>query len=143
MKKVILTTMILVFLSSLTYAADWKFYYKNSKGTDCYYDAQRIICEGDITKVWGKLMLSDKDKEGYIKGHPKIPKIERISYTIGRWEVDCVKYRFRVLSSNWYDSDGNIIYSVGSPNSQFREVVPRSTIAKLVAIICKEGVGCK
>jgi hypothetical protein len=143
MKRAILTTMILVFLSSVSFAADWKYYYTNSKGTDSFYDAQSIIREGNTIRVWGKLMLSDKDKVNYIKDHPKIYRIEKINYTIGRWEVDCLKYNFRVLFSNWYGSDGNIIYSMGSPGSQFREVVPGSNIAKLVAIICKEGEGGK
>ena len=96
-------------LSSVGYGADWKYYYTNSKGTDSFYDAKSIIREGNTIRVWGKLMLSDKDKVNYIKDHPKIPGIEKLNFTIGRWEVDCLKYKFRVLSSNWYGSDGNTI----------------------------------
>lgn len=131
--------MILTLLSSVGYGADWKCFGTNLNGTDSFYDSQSIIREENTIGVWGKLMLSDKDKVDYIKDHPKIHGIENINYTIGRWEVDCLKYKFRVLSSNWYGSDGNTIYSVGSPNSQFLEVVPGSTIAKLFKIICKKG----
>jgi hypothetical protein len=137
MRKIILAVMVLMLLSSLGYGADWKHYYTNLKGTDSFYDAQSIIREGNTIGVWGKLVLSDKNKANYIKDHPKILGIEKINYTIGRWEVDCLKYKFRVLSSNWYASDGNTIYSVGSPNSQFLEVVPGSTIDKLVEAVCK------
>jgi len=140
MRQLILTAMVLMLLSSVGYGADWKYYYTNLNSTNSFYDVQSIIREGNTIRVWGKLMLSEKDRVDYIKDHPKIHSIEKTNYTIGRWEVDCLKYKFRVLSSNWYGSDGNTIYSVGSPNSQFLKVVPSSTIAKLVEIICEKGV---
>jgi hypothetical protein len=126
-------------LSATVLASEWKYFSTNINGTVCFYDSQDIIRAGNTVRVWGKFMLNDKDKVYYIKNHPKIHSIKNINYTIGRWEVDCLKYKFRVLSSNWYGSDGNIIYSLGTPNSQFLEVVPGSTIAKLVEIVCKKG----
>jgi len=141
MRKVIFATMVLMLLSSVGYGADWKYIYTAATGGEWFYDTQSISRKQDITKILIKSILSDKEKANYIKHHPKILSIKKISYTSGRWEVDCVKYKFRVLSANMYGSDGNIFYSVGSPNSYFLKVVPGSTIAKLVEIICKEGEG--
>jgi hypothetical protein len=142
MRKLILATMVLMLLSSVSFGADWiPFSNDLSDDSPCYYDSQSITREGSTIRVWGKRILSDKAKGDYIKNHPKIHNIENINYTIGRWEVDCLKYQFRVLSSSWYGSDGNTIYSGGSPNSQFREVVPGSVMDKLVEIFCKKGEG--
>ena len=91
MRKLIFATMFLMLLSSVGYGADWKYYYTNSKGYESFYDAQSIIREGNTVRVWGKLMLSDKDKVTYIKDHPKIPGVEKLNYTIGRREGDCLK----------------------------------------------------
>ena len=137
MQKIILATIVLMLLSSVGYGADWKYYSKDVDGSSSFYDTQSVSRGENTIKVWGKAVLSDKAKKKNIKNFPEMPDIENISYMEGRWEINCSKNTMRSLSLFWYSSEGNDIYRVYYSHSEFTKVVPDSTLAELVEIICK------
>ena len=137
MRKLILTAMVLMFLSSVGYGADWKHYATDSSHNDWFYDTQSISRGQDTIIVRTKEVLSDNEKADFIKEYPDITNIKNINYTIDRSEINCSKNIRRPLFSFWYSSEGNDIYRVYYSHSEFTKVVPDSTLAELVAIICK------
>jgi hypothetical protein len=121
------------------WAADWKHYATDSDANNWFYDTQSISRGQDTLIVRTKEVLSDNEKADFIKEYPHITNIKNISYILDGSEINCSKNIRRPLSSFWYSSEGYDIYSVYYSHSEFNEVVPDSTLAELVEIICKEG----
>ena len=137
MRILILTTMVLMFLSSVGYGADWKHYATDSSHNDWLYDTQSISHGHDTITVRTKEVLSDNERADFIKEYPDITNIKNINYIIDRSEINCSKNIRKPLCSFWYSSEGNDVYRGYYSHSEFNKVVPDSTLAELVEIICK------
>jgi hypothetical protein len=127
---------IIFFFSMEGYGADWKHYATDSDANNWFYDTQSISRGQDTIIVRTKEVLSDNEKADFIKEYPDITNIKNISYTIDRSEINCSKNTRKPLSSFWYSSEGYDIFSVYYSHSEFNEVVPDSTLAELVEILC-------
>jgi hypothetical protein len=139
MQKVILTTITLMLLASVGYGADWKHFITGAKGNDWFYDTQSVSREQNTIIVRTKEVLSENEKAQFIKDYPDITYIKNISYILDRWEINCSKNTRKQLSSFWYSSEGNDIFSEYYFHSQFKKIVSESVLSELVAILCKEG----
>ena len=163
MRKIILTAIALMLLSSFGYSADWKSFGKDEDNNEWFYDTQTIARDQDTIKVWTKIVLSDKAKAYFIKkSQPKKPPSlsyeppeffsaqkeaelsqkdritkENISHRMDRDEIDCVTNRIKIISSAWFDFTEDLIYSENPPDPIFKEIDPDSVTAKLVEIVCK------
>ena len=153
---------IVFFFSMEARAAEWKYIFKASTGGEWFYDTQSISRGKDVTSVWTKWILSDKERAKFIKDFPKEFKITEttatgadtiinkgvtltdISFFIEKEEINCSKNVARIMSMSLYSSDGEVIWSSGTqkPN-QFEDVFPDSKGVTLVKAICGEGEGGK
>ena len=140
MRKTIFTTMLLLFLSSVVYSADWKSFGSDANNNEWFCDTQSISREEDTTIVRTKVVLSDKGKTIYIKNNPYIANIKKISYILDRVEINCSKNIIRPLSSFWYSSEGYEVLSVYYSKSQFKQIVPDSIEVRLAEIGCQEEI---
>jgi Uncharacterized protein conserved in bacteria len=143
MRKIILTTIALLLLSSVGYGADWKFFGTGARESLWYYDAQNISRGQDKVMVRTKHVLSDKKRADFINNFHNINGIENTSYTIDKYEFDCSKNRIKLISLKFYSSEGNLIYSEDYHDLQFIDVIPNSIGDLLSKVICKEGEGEK
>jgi hypothetical protein len=62
MHKIILTTIALMLLLSVGYGENWKHIFTAPTGGEWFYDTQSITHGEDITSVWTKWILSDKER---------------------------------------------------------------------------------
>lgn len=133
----------IVFFAIEAQATDWKYYCTDAKGGDHFYDTQRISRGQDTVKVWTKNVLSEDAKKAILKKFPNPTDIEKISYIVKRDEVNCSRNTYRILSTVVYNSGGGVFSSSDTPDDSFQEVVPGSTLATLVEILCKKGEDTK
>jgi hypothetical protein len=146
---------IIFFFSMEAWAADWKYIFTAATGGEWFYDTQSVSRGQDITSVWTKWILSDKERAKFIKEFPEEFEflqegarktqgraqkicIENISYFIEKEEINCSKNVARIMSMSLYGSGGEVIWSSGAqkPN-QFEDVFPDSKGITLVKAICK------
>ena len=138
------------FFSMEAGAADWKYMFTAATGGEWFYDTQSISRGQDITSVWTRWILSDKERAKFIKEFPeefrylKINSSENISFFIEKEEINCSKNVARIMSMAIYDSGGEVIWSSGAhKQNQFEDVFPDSKGVTLVKAICGEGEGGK
>lgn len=53
--------------------------------------------------------------------------------SLEEYDLDCRKYR--ILSTTWYDKNGNIISSAQNPNEQYRYIAPGTRIEYILEIL--------
>ena len=157
MRKLILTTMVLMFISSVVYGADWKYIFTAPTGGEWFYDTQNITCGEDTTLVWTKWKLSDKERAKFMKKFPEefketvltdineVKKIKRIniidiSFFIQKEEINCSKNVARIMSMSLYNSGGELVWFSGEhKQNQFEDVFPDSKGVTLIEAICKKN----
>ena len=131
-------------------AADWKFIFTAPTGGEWFYDTQSISRGQEITSVWTKWILSDKERAKFIKEFPeefrylKTNSNANISFFIEKEEINCSKSVARIMSMALYGSGSEVVWSSGAqkPN-QFEDIFPDSKGVTLVKAICGEGEGGK
>jgi hypothetical protein len=162
MRKIILTTIALMLLSSVGYGADWKYIFTAPTGGKWFYDTQSITHGKDTTVVWTKWILSDKEWEKFIKMFPKefkkkvtmhisgaevvrtTDKLIDISYFIQKEEINCSKNVARIMSMSLFAFGGDLVWFSGDhTENQFEDVFLDSKGVTLIEAICKEGEGGK
>jgi hypothetical protein len=135
MRKLILTTMVLMLLSSVGYGANWKLY-ATSGGASHYYDPQRIKrVSKDTVQVWKKMVFEEKSIQDVIKMLG--PEFKELSYEIMLCEYNCNEKGRRILSSKFYKKDRTVIYT--SPKGSFAPwcfIIPDSVEETLFDIVC-------
>jgi hypothetical protein len=139
-RKIIIITIVLLFLSSVGYGEDWKHFYTDANKNEWFYDTQSIPREQDTIIVRTKKVLSDNEKAIFIKEYPDITNIKNISYILDSWKINCSKNIRKPLTSFWYNSEGYEIFWVYYFHSEFKQVVPDSFEVKLAEIVCQEEV---
>ena len=148
MRKVIFTTMVLMFLSSVGYGADWKYIFTAPTGGEWFYDTQNITHGKDTTFVWTRWILSDKERVKFVNEFPKefrkTNSRKDISFFIEKKEINCSKNVVKIMSMAAYSSDGELMWSSGAQwPRQFEDVFPDSKGVTLIEAICKKGEGGK
>ena len=99
---------IVFFFSMEAWAADWKYIFTAATGGEWFYDTQSISRGKDITSVWTRWILSDKEREKFIKKFPeefrylKINSSENISFFIEKEEINCSKNVVQIMSMALY-----------------------------------------
>ena len=162
MRKLILTTMVLMFISSVGYGADWKYIFTAPTGGEWFFDTQSVSHGQDITLVWTKWILSDKERAKFIKEFPKKFKKKvtmningvkvirttddfiEISYFMQKEEINCSKNAARIMSMSLFDFGNDLVWFSGDQKqNQFEDVFPDSKGVTLIEAICKECEGGK
>jgi hypothetical protein len=163
MRKIILTTIALMLLSSVGYGgADWKYIFTAPTGGEWFYDTQNITHGEDTTLVWTKWKLSDKERAKFIEEFPKVLKKKvsmhisgreiirttdefiDISFFTQKEEINCSKKVARIISMSLFDSGGEFIWFSGDHKSNpFEDVFPDSKGVTLIEAICKKNEGGK
>ena len=149
------------FFSMEGWGADWKYIFTATTVGEWFYDTQSLSRGQDITSVWTKWILSDKERARFIKefpeefeflqegarknsGHTQKKGIKNISCCIEKEEINCSKNVVRIMSMAFYSSDGEAIWSSGAQGPrQFEDIFPDSKGVTLVKAICGEGEGGK
>ena len=138
MRKIILTTIALMLLSSAGYGvADWKLI-GTSWETDYYYDPQSVsLLSQDIVRVWMKKIYGEKTVKEYIKGVG--PEFKELSYDLSLIEFNCSEKKSRLLNFSYYNQDGGLIssFTPDSDSSSWNFIVPNSILDALFIIVCE------
>ena len=162
MRKIILTIIAMILLSSVGYGADWQHIFTAPSGGEWFYDTQSITHEEGTTLVWTKWKLSDKEWEKLIKMFPKEFKkkvsmnisgvkvirttndLIDISYFIQKEEINCSKNVARIMSMSLFDFGGDLVWFSGDHKTNlFEDVFPDSKGVTLIEAICKVSEGGK
>ena len=112
MRKIILSTIAMLLLSSVGYGADWKLI-GTSWETDYYYDPQsEQVLSKDIVQVWIKKIYGEKKVKEFIKGIG--PEFKELSYDNSLIEFNCSEkkistFNFQLLQKGWWPY--NFIYT--------------------------------
>jgi hypothetical protein len=138
---------IVFFFSMEAWAADWanwKYIFTAATGGEWFYDTQSISRGQDITSVWTRWILSDKERAKFIKEFPeefrKTNGRENISFCIEKEEINCSKNVARIISMAIYGSGGELIWSSGAQGpKQFEDIFSDNKGVTLVRAICGEG----
>ncbi|WAC06853.1 MAG: hypothetical protein OS130_11420 [Thermodesulfobacteriota bacterium] len=155
--KIILTTMVLMLLSSVGYGSDWKYIFTAPTGGEWFYDTQGVSHGQDTTLVWTKWILSDKEREKFIKKFPKVfkkketmvingVKIIRLTnelldtrFFIQKEEINCSKNVAKIISMSLYVTNGDLVWFSGTDKeNQLEDLFPDSKGVTLIEAICKE-----
>lgn len=118
----------IIFFAIEARAADWKFIFTDREDRLWFYDNQSILRGQDTIKVWVKIINSDETGKD---------RIENNSFIYYRWEINCSKNIYRILSFLEYSSKGDVTNKKDTPYAQFEEVPLQSVGARLVESICK------
>jgi hypothetical protein len=151
-----------MFFSSVGYGADWKYIFTAPTGGEWFYDTQNITHGEDTTLVWTKWILSDKEREKFIKKFPNVFKKKETSvisgvrivrttdelldtrYFIQKEEINCSKNVARIISMSLYVTNGELVWFSGfDKKNQLEDVFPDSKGVTLIEAICKQGAGGK
>jgi len=134
MRKIILSTIAMLLLSSVGYGADWKLI-GTSWETDYYYDPQsEQVLSKDIVQVWIKKIYGEKKVKEFIKGIG--PEFKELSYDNSLIEFNCSEKKSRLLTFSYYRKDGGLITSFTPDSSSWNFIVPNSILEALFNIVC-------
>jgi len=137
MRKIILSTIAMLLLSSVGYGADWKLI-GTSWETDYYYDPQsEQVLSKDIVQVWIKKIYGEKKVKEFIKGIG--PEFKELSYDNSLIEFNCSEKKSRLLNFSYYNQDGGLIssFTPDSDSSSWNFIVPNSILDALFIIVCE------
>lgn len=163
MKRMIAVLMVLLGISEIVVAADWKFLGGNDDNL-FFYDAQSVTYPSkNIVRVWERSNYTEKGVADLIRTLERqsdipvdlIRKLERLSkeqgiefkskvleqlkdlsYEMSFGEIDCVEKKYRRLSSIWYDKEGNTIISFDEPLN-WKFIPPGTALEALCQKVCK------
>lgn len=130
--SVILGLFILVFVE--VSVAEWRFY-ANSEFGSYHYEAENInYSSKHSTRVWQKLILSDK---GVVNLVVKLGKeYAEASEAITLREIDCVKKKSRILELVFHSREGNVIKKESYEPFEWDPILPDSVDEFLHLAVC-------
>ena len=126
---------LIAFTHSRVWGTDWKFV-----GTTVdhfvYYDAEDITRPSkNVVGVWEKIVYTDKpviNRVGKFGSH-----YATVEYTLNLWEFNCTDGTSRLLTTNSFSKDGEVLQSSNYTAAEW-EFIPRDSIRKaLYETVCK------
>lgn len=135
MKKNVLFIAIVLFLFVIPINghSEWSEFLQQKDGIILYVDKNSVkYGDNGNFRIWVKEFLTDTEVEKYGKEYPGLKKD---SHVVILFEIDCRNDMFRVLSTIFYNIDGN---SVGSSNvsGDWLHIVPGSVSQLLQKFYC-------
>lgn len=126
---------LLVFLliPQIAAAADWNMYGLN-KGEAYLYDKHTLKYNGDMVRVWTRLVLNEKSIGDLTNLLGK--KYEGVSYSNYLEEVQCADKKIRVLSIVFYNKENDVLGSVNYDDSNWVAIPPESIFDRLHGKVC-------
>jgi hypothetical protein len=111
------------------YGADWKFLRTDLQG-EFFYDMENITHPSKNTVgVWLKIVYSERfKKEG---------DLDRLSQSVGLWEIDCQNKKTCLLSTSHYSEEGEIsVPQIWLP-PDWKSVTSNTVLDALYKELCK------
>ena len=139
MRKGILAIIVLMFVSSVAYTADWKYFGTNNDDSVYSYDGQSLTRGKDTVKVWSRVVPGEKGKAKIVRINPEVSGIENVSYALTLWEIDCSKKMSRTVAIRYYTSKEDVLWSDDFPDTDFEQIPPDTIISSLLEAICEKG----
>jgi len=128
--KTLLLILSLLLITTNAYAK-WIFYGENVDGTVYLYDKSTVKRNGDKVRVWAYLNYSPDNKDA---------KSFNTKSTRALEEIDCVNETRKTLSLYSFteqDLKGDM-RELTNPNPIMDYIVPNSTLATLMQLVCKK-----
>ena len=95
----------------------------------------------DIVQVWGKVVFSKEGREKYIEEMRNrgmsTEGYDKLSHNLDLEEIDCKNQRYKFLSITHYDTEGRVLNSGSSDESNWSDISPDSTMDTLRKEVCK------
>ena len=122
-----------VFFAQTGYSQDW-IYVGKSKAGDTYYLRNSVVSETGYKKVWSKQTAKVMT---YTKNGKKYKLIN--GYCVDLKEYDCDGRQIKLISWAYYNSSGNVVYSVKLEDylAEWRDVYPDSVGEMLLEKVCE------
>jgi hypothetical protein len=124
----------------------WRLIGRSTTDTHWYIDTETITHPSkDIVSVWVK-SIPDTSRSSGVEGSKEIENIlkqiqERYfgdyEATEGLWELDCSKTTFRLLYFSAYNSNGDTITFLLSPDAEWSFIMPGSVGETVREAVCK------
>ena len=124
---------IIISLGVLNHAgvhgADWKFLRTDAQG-EFFYNMETINRPSKSTVgVWLKIVYSEKFK--------KQEALDRLSQTVGLWEIDCQDKKMCLLSTSHYSEEGEISAPQIWLPPEWKSITPNTVMDALYGELCK------
>lgn len=124
---------IIISLGVLNHAgvhgADWKFLRTDAQG-EFFYNMETINRPSKSTVgVWLKIVYSEKFK--------KQEALDRLSHTVGLWEIDCQDKKMCLLSTSHYSEEGEISAPQIWLPPEWKSITPNTVMDALYGELCK------
>ena len=95
----------------------------------------------DIVQVWGKVVFSKEGREQYIQKlryqGMSTEGYDKLSHNLDLEEIDCKNQMYKFLSITHYDTEGRVLNSGSSDESNWSYISPDSTMDTLRKEVCK------
>ena len=128
--KTLLLILSLLLITTNVYA-DWIFYSVNVDGSVYFYDKSSVKRNGNKVKVWTYYNVAPDDK---VSKSLNVSSVRRLE------EIDCVNETSKRLSLHSFtkpDLEGELSDNT-IPNRPIDYIVPDSTEATLMSLVCKK-----
>jgi len=118
-------------------------YDDSDDGIVSYYDKNSIKRKSGIVQVWEEERYNTpeslREQIDQCNGdYEQQNKCDRLSFSKVLWEIDCEQDKVRLLISNIYNKDGNILFHSSYHYSGAREYInPNTIMDKLKNCVCK------
>jgi hypothetical protein len=120
----------------------WKFLDFDRLGSAWFYDPKSIVVSGNIVKVWGKQIFSERGKQNYIKRRIQrelnVKGYENLDRALHLLKIDCSEKEYKILERIDY-SDSSVLYYADIPEflAEWHSILPNSLIERLFEEVCK------
>lgn len=134
---------IILFVTPVTGSEDWVKYGRSNKKDILSYDKNSIKhTKKDIVQVRTKVDFSKEGRKTYlqfrINQRVSTKIIDKFSYYVDLQEIDCKNKMFRILSTTYYDTDGNLL-ETNSDDKQYFMNIPDGTVMNILQKkVCKK-----
>jgi len=113
---------------------DWKIY-GETNGGKIFYDAKSIrFLSKDIVRVRVKLEYTDWGIAEMVKAFGD--RYKNFGHEITVEEINCSDKKIRILSSTYYNKEGNILFT-NSQEGEWQFIVPELGVVQFYKTICK------
>jgi hypothetical protein len=125
----ITSILILISISTLARASDWKYLGTNIEGTVVYVDAESLLAEGDKRTYWA-----------YVKLKEPQTVFDKVFYaTKSQESINCTKRTTTMLVSQFLDSQGKVVhyeYAQQFPQTKAMSIIPDSMQDAIRNYVC-------
>jgi hypothetical protein len=118
-------------------------YDNNGDGIVSYYDKNSIKRKSGTVQVWEEERYNTyeslrKQIDRCNGDYEQQNKCDRLLFSKVLWEIDCEQNKVRLLISNIYDKNENILFHSSYHYSEAREyIIPNTVMDKLKNCVCK------